>query len=111
MKKKDLRTGMLIQTAGHKLGMIINNYVVYDVCVMSLDRLNIFLEDVEYPENTINKVSSILDSTDLMPSNWTLRRLNHLLLWERKEEPTFCTLDGVDYSESTLRSLIKKATK
>ena len=29
--------------------------------------------------------------------------------WERPEEETF-TLDGIEYSESTLRSLIKKAT-
>jgi hypothetical protein len=32
------------------------------------------------------------------------------LLWERPEK-TFIKLDGVEYSESTLRSLIKKATE
>jgi len=31
------------------------------------------------------------------------------ILWERKEE-TILKLDGVEYSESTLRSLIKKVT-
>ena len=32
------------------------------------------------------------------------------ILWERKEEKPIVEIDGVEYSESTLRSLIKKAT-
>jgi hypothetical protein len=58
----------------------------------------------------IIKISKVLKEAMLIPSYWTLSVLKSHLLWVRSDEKKFI-IDGVEYSESTLRSLIKKATE
>ena len=107
MKKSDLKTGMLVQYRNGLIRMVINNYVVGYTAYTDIDGYN---DDLTRPLDNlcIDKISKILHGSDTISSNWIEKTLNDNLLWTRTEKKY--ELDGVEYSETTLRSLIKKAT-
>lgn len=118
MKKKDLKTGMVAETEDGELRIVWGNTLVsYDAGGAFLVDFNDDLErDDNGPSGDVikvysrpNKTSGLRGSMNLWLQNKEI--LNYVdLLWERKEEKPILKLDGVEYSESTLRSLIKKAT-
>jgi hypothetical protein len=108
MKKSDLKTGMLVQYRRGEIRMFINDaFVGY----------NMYLPKYEFSDNLIHRreefdivnVSKVLSGRYLMPENWTVETLNNNLLWSRDEKKY--ELDGVEYSETTLRNLIRTATQ
>ena len=109
MKKSDLKTGMLVQYRKGDVGIVINNFIIEDDTWLNLNCFNDDLTSISYKKHDILKVSDIQKSFDLIPHHWTNIKLNENILWERTPEKTF-EIDGVEYSQSTLRSIIKKAT-
>ena len=107
MKKSDLKTGMLIETRGRGLFLFINS-----ICVSQdnfyIPDLNRNLTDNDGKEYDFMRISKVLIERSLCPDKWTEETLDNNILWERKEK--IYKIDGVEYSKSTLRSLIKKAT-
>lgn len=116
MKKKDLRTGMLVKFRDNNVFIIINNYLVKANDWFPLESWNDDLTIVsggKKDDFDIMACSKVLISGALESKNWVKEAIEENLLWERKEiepEPIILTLDNVDYSETTLRSMIKKAT-
>lgn len=120
MKKQDLKTGMRVELA---------NGIIYIVLVgefrcnnekqgVLFCRPKGYMNDTAYTEDLeceVDEEFSIVKVYDL--PKLTAKLLNPKkvgdLLWERCEETPEKTheIDGVEYSESTLRSLIKKAVK
>jgi len=108
MLRKDLKTGMKIiftnGDIGHVLLGTINGDIVAGQIAFPLDK---------FPENLKDWDELIEVKKVVQPnSNNSHLKNNDLgtVIWERKEEKPILELDGVEYSESTLRSLIKKAT-
>jgi len=124
MKKKDLKTGYIVETRSGETALIVRNNCYGEDAVIfaennwtSLDEFN---EDLTW-HNEDGLQTDFAKTVDIMkvykpdlPTGFLSRTSKHSnkmeLLWERKQTP-FCILDGVEYSESTLRSLIKKATR
>ena len=109
--KADLKTGMLIQYKNQEIRMVINKDIVGDGFL----NLSDYYIDLTYPtDNTLDiiRVSTVLENNSLMPVHWTEHTLIKHLLWDREPKKPKKTykIDGVKYSESSLRSLIKKAT-
>ena len=131
MKKKDLKTGM---TVTHKNGdrslVLIGIDTEHDTnidCLVSLTqkyiwyRLDYFNDDFTGPSiitsvSDIIAIHSCVHPLSFVRTSWTIEDSMSVdynkgeLLWEREEVKPALTLDGVDYSEDTIRSLIKKAT-
>ena len=91
MTKKDLKTGMLVQTRNGGVYMYINGVLVdteghLDLCnyYNDLTRNN--------TEWDIVKVSNILTGCYLSPYYWAENKLNENLLWERDQTPEY-TMD------------------
>ena len=123
MKKQDLKTGMIVETRSGQLALIVRDNVYgQDAVIFSENNwttLDGFSEDLRWGVNSL--VPKFCKTIDIMkvykpdlPTGF-LSRVNKLgkekltLLWERKEEQPIVILDGIEYSESTLRSIIKKA--
>ena len=115
MKKSELKTGMLVELRLGYVYLVINDTLV--------SKNSEWMDLGGYEENLcrcqryasakgfdIMRVSKVLTTYDLYPKYWTSQHLTNNLLWERNEGKSAVTIDGVEYSESTLRSLIKKAT-
>lgn len=111
MKKSDLKTGMLVELRNGDICMLIGDTFVDNGQYLPLSDISEDLEEI-YSETgcDIIKVSNVLCDNYCIPKYWTSKMLNKNLLWERKVEKPCAIIDGVEYSESTLRSLIKKAT-
>lgn len=106
MEKSDLKTGMLVQTRQGDVFMYINCSCVSQCSFYEPD-LKSNLTDCDGKQYDFMKISNILIEDDLSPDKWTEETLENNILWERKEK--IYKIDGVEYSESTLRSIIKKA--
>ena len=123
MKKQDLKTGMLVETRSGQLALIVkDNIYGQDAVIFAEDNwtsLDGFSEDLRW--SVASHVPKFCKSVDIMkvykpdlPTGF-LSRCNKFgsqkltLLWEREEEKPIVILDGIEYSESTLRSIIKKA--
>jgi hypothetical protein len=118
MEKSDLRTGMLCILRNGEKSLVMLNTSNGDIlagsdgeegqCWFPLDGLNDDLTKASGQSKY--DVMFIYDyhANDMKASFSTSKRI---LLWERKEEKPILTLDGVEYSESTLRNLIKMATQ
>ena len=107
MKKSDLKTGMrVVNASGRAYVVMILDHDAHIVCGNSWDRLDNFSDDLKnaHPHLNIQSVYKQPHAHDLLNPNEMGEKI-----WEREE--TILTLDGVEYSESTLRSLIKKATQ
>ena len=117
MKKSDLKTGMLVKIRSGEIGLVaLDNCCNEDAIIFSGDYwtdLNGFNEDLFWHHHDPNR-SSFAETVDIMvvykpnlPPGFLSRR-NLEVLWRRAPEKTF-ELDGITYSESTLRSIIKKS--
>ena len=103
MKKEDLKKGMAIELRCGRIMYLFDTeigYSAYNAFGKNLDKINADLTNWEGMGIDFDIVKVYM-----------LDGLTFNLLWEREEENSILTLDGVEYSESTLRSLIKKATK
>ena len=117
MKKSDLKTGMIVEKRSGEKGLIIlNNTYDEDAIIFnenSWTPLGRYSSGLIWFGNMREFDIIKVYITDL-PTGF-LSRKNKFgpfdPIWERKEEETILTLDGIEYSESTLRSLIKKATR
>ena len=108
--KSDLKTGMLVQYRDKSIGMIINDYIAEKNTYSAQMYFNHDLTEISGNEKLdIIRVSSVLQGSDIMYRNWTEKTLLNNLLWESESKKTY-EIDGVEYSESSLKSLIKKAT-
>jgi len=120
MKKSDLETGMIVKTRDGKMRLMISGTAISynDGGGVSENFLNEDLTSVSLLNGDIDAVFSAPTRNDSYNADmnfWFKNNFKNILkyctlLWERKEEKIAVTLDGVEYSESTLRSLIKKAT-
>ena len=109
MKKKDLKTGMLVE-------------LEYGLAVVMLDH-NEYGNIISYEKGGYDSLKGWDENlvSDFMPERFNINKVytsspgsngvfnKDKLLWERKEEKPLFTLDGVEYSEETARSIIKKA--
>jgi hypothetical protein len=118
-KKSDLKTGMFAEMSTGELVLIISNSLIgietkdSGFGGRSLDNYNKYMVDKEDIGDYIIRVFK--EPYSLAGSNMFFKCLNPRyitdkleLLWERKPEPTY-TIDDIEYSESTLRNIIKKA--
>lgn len=116
-KKSDLRTGMLVENRYGDKGMVLLNTAHGDVIsgdgksARAWFHLSKLDSDLKYPGMLDGDIIRVYDNAE----HFEIRdRISFdkktQLIWEREEENTIVTIDGVEYSESTLRSLIKKAT-
>lgn len=104
-KKSDLREGMRVVFRGNRDDIcivVIINHMPYGI--FSWGHARPIFEMA--PGN--NSPCDVIKVFGAPPTHDKI--LSGLLLWEYKEEITL-TLDGIDYSKTTLRSLIKKATQ
>ena len=110
MKKSDLKTGMRVLFVGDDRICIIVKTDTETFGVFEFGHARpIFQYDLSINTGSpcdVVKVYDIPTTHDLILKH----EYSGNLLWERKEEKPILTLDGVEYSESTLRSIIKKAT-
>jgi hypothetical protein len=119
MKKEDLKTGMIAETLDGLFRVVWGNALVSAEDEGA--RLSDYTDDLiristYYSQTTVVKIYSEPKQAHgggfktLLRDGYIIKKST--LLWERpKEEKIILTLDGVDYSEATLRSLIQKATK
>ena len=69
-----------------------------------------YRDDLTFPDNEDYDIMAVYEEAHFSYITDPLHSASKILLWERKTEQPICTLDGVEYSEETLRSMIKKAT-
>jgi hypothetical protein len=112
MKKSDLKTGMIV--------IFISNQIDKYIVLKDSRAGDIFL-GINGGRIPFDSISN--DLLCLHNHNFDIVRVYDIhneykakdltkggdLLWERKEEKPILELDGIEYSERTLRSLIKKA--
>lgn len=98
---EDLRTGMVIETENGKYQVL--KETSFGDIILHPDFGWRGLTQ-KYVDTYAISISEPTTQCHIRPINWH----THNIVW-KKEEPIL-TLDGVEYSESTLRSLIKKAT-
>ena len=89
MTKQDLKTGMLVQMQDGSIGLIVNDIVLYSRAIVDnwdWDRLSASSDTMKWSGGTeIVRVSQILKDDSLLPTYWTIERLNHNLLWTKKD--------------------------
>jgi hypothetical protein len=117
MKKSDLKTGMTVVFRNLRVSIVMLDCVSiqkYGRIDLLADVSGGFMRLVSYNDDLETKDR---DSTDFDIIKVYINDNGHIiegetkkLIWERTPEKTY-NLDGVEYSESTLRSLIKKATE
>ena len=87
MKKKDLKTGMLVETRDEGIYLVINDEIVKkDDWVNLFDYDDNFISIDGLDEFDIIAVSNVLIGGALRAENWNTKTLYNDLLWERKEE-------------------------
>jgi len=113
-RKSDLRSGMIVENEKGEKGIVFLNTSETDViggCGGVVNRMWCPLASVNddlslhYRDNA--RIVKVYEPTGNIDIGGFVGRL----IWEREEEKPICTIDGVDYTESTLRSIIKKATQ
>lgn len=116
MKKSDLKSGMTCELSDGTRYLVFRN----PNNVLSLKRVikgkikdesewtstNSLEDDMSW---TGGKIPPIIKVWHANRAYEIISYLDKDLIWERKEEKHLCTIDGVEYSESTLLSIIKKA--
>ena len=87
MQKKDLKTGMLVQTRNGVVWMIINNCYYTISSHNGLEYYTNDLRNISYRDRDrdLVKVSKVLKNHNLRPEHWTEETLNENLAWERQE--------------------------
>lgn len=111
MKKSDLKTGMRIDVRGDyetAIVFVTDNGVFAPTACGSYHAIDLWNKDLTQPNFETLDIIRVYD----LPPNPRLVDFDAKgkLLWERKEETPICEIDGVEYSEEALRSIIKKAT-
>ena len=111
MKKSDLKTGMLVMRREGAIQLLVKKtFIVKTGGFNLLSSIDDDLSNVFGDGGDIIKVSKVLNGYSLGHDQWTESMIDNNLLWKEIEAEIFaCELDGVKYSESTLRSIIKKA--
>ena len=113
MKKEDLKTGMQAKLRDGFRGVVMLDTPLGDaICGVGGETLYMLLKD--YEGDLLCPLDKTLDIMAIyIPFGFSemISKNIESLEWERKEEKTICELDGIEYSESTLRSIIKKATE
>jgi hypothetical protein len=124
MKKSDLKTGMQVEIRnGDKLLVFIGVYTEF-----TKENENFIVnKNQKHSWEVLENYDDYLLKIDRETSDWDIMKIyscshpycftrfdddvynNGTLIWSRENEKTY-SIDGVEYSESTLRSLIKKAT-
>jgi len=108
MKKSDLKTGMLCKYKNGEFALVINEFIVSEDGFMTLDLYSENLQAIRNDDYSIASVSEVLEDGWLTPREWDDETMELYLLWERKNEKTY-EIDGIEYSLTTLRNIIKKA--
>ena len=113
MKKSDLKTGHVVEfRRGSKYLVMLGHCDHHSSGILCRidDNITGWMSLDDYDENMICERYSEFDIVRVYESQvYNIR--DHTFIWKRKEEKPVVTIDGVEYSESTLRSLIKKATR
>lgn len=112
MKKSDLKTGMTVLLERNDKRLILKDCGDIGDTTCNPDRKFCADGRLRYYD-----FFSLSKWNEDLTANSTLEKMDIIevhsiygeVLWERKPEKTF-ELDGISYSQSTLRSLIKKAT-
>lgn len=113
MTKKDLKTSMRVKLRNESELVVLKDTPTEDV-LCSIGGGCMILS--HYRDDLTHKVSSIYDIVSVLEADCQINLLRAdattTLIWGKgvKQDKPILTLDGVDYSEDTLRSLIKKAT-
>jgi hypothetical protein len=111
MKKSDLKTGMLVMQRNGNIQLLVNKTFLCENG--GFDELNCYNHDLssnyDDEDTDITKVSKVLNGIHLGYNKWGESLIDCNLLWKEEVEVFACELDGVTYSQSTLRSIIKKA--
>lgn len=113
MKKSDLKTGMRVKVRNG------NIYAVFigtekGGCLVRQEtwsRLDEYKDDLTLNHENVRELD-VVEVYSRPIITCCLLEVDKCgdILWQREESKPFIVLDGVEYSESTLRSLIKKAT-
>lgn len=114
--KSELKTGMTVENRSGEFGKVLIGTSKGDIIGGTDEGLyetwcsfNDLSDDLIYRDgHAYNDIVRVYDF-DYNSLAASTKRIGQLL-WERKEEKPILELDGVEYSESTLRSIIKKAT-
>ena len=112
MKKSELKTGMRVKWESGDMG----------IAMIGIDmKSDLIMQGTAYAQllDYNNDLTSNCNNDDIIaiynPPSFNYQFLDYKkhgeLIWELEQEKIAIELDGVEYSESTLRSLIKKATK
>lgn len=117
-KRDNLDTGMMVLYRNGEYGKVMFNTVHGHIIVNSDDTyVNVYhfndelnLKHFGLEEGNNYEIMAIYKPKNEI-HNLSFKLYCHDLLWERTTEKPIVTFDGVEYSESTLRSIIKKATK
>ena len=123
MKKPKLKTGNIakLRNGTRALVLIECSFYLYEESIDSCDNiLSLYnggiIKLTSYSNNLIHKDN---DEYDIVNISWPLNNahivdcneINELLLWERKEEKPILIHKGVEWSETTLKSMIDKQIK
>lgn len=112
MKKKDLKTGMLIKTRKGGFYLFVNNCLIGKT---DWDAYNSFNNDMTNINGCsgldIISVSTILKEHLLKPCHWNAKTMKDHLLWTRPVPSKMITVNGKKYSEDTLALAIKEYSK
>ena len=116
MKKSELKTGMQVETRDGERYVVLLDTPSGDVIVKvggnNWDELNNYNKLMLFNNKEFLKSDIVKVYSNTFSNQYLIKKMDErFLIWEREEEKVFCKLDGVEYSESTLRSLIKKATE
>ena len=115
MKKKDLKTGMRVETRnGETFIVMLNsnrrtNYKDGFVIGESFHSILNYNDDLTCsfsPKYDIMKVYSYINVTDMV----TLGATSHTPVWEKPESFKMITVNGKEYSEDTLKLMIIQYT-
>jgi hypothetical protein len=111
MKKQDLKSGMLVAMSNHKIGLIINESILF-----SANQCELFSDfDDDLVHKTMDtffivKISKQLNGDDIRQYKRTLETIENNLLWQRPEQKEIVLIDGVEYEKDFVLNAIKDAT-
>jgi len=112
MKKSNLKSGMLFEFTDGRLAVVMLNHFCGEGIILYEDKrgydyLRYWEEGlISAPGYNVETVNAVFEQKYYTTESLFVKGN---LLWERKEEKVILNLDGIDYSETTLRSIIKKS--
>lgn len=110
--KKDLRTGMRVDRRDGSIMFVVEN--LGEISIASDSSGHMFDSEIntDLTCNTDKKrdIIRVYNIPTLMNDFFNIR-VKGMLLWERKNEPTLLTHNGIEWSEATLKSMIDKEMK